>query len=350
MSDIEYKNKYLKYKVKYINLKNELEQQEGGMSLISSGFKQIGENLKKTAQEKVQKVAAATQEKMKQAAVATQEKVKQAAAATQKGILNIGSTAFWSGHTIVFFNVEDPSKINFLQGFSGIKFDNNIRNYDQNPKVIKLDELKKDFGENLWYWSNKIIDNNNDKPIRKNIPILSNPLICKINNVLGVEDTVKSPSPFLDFTKPTDVINFIQKGIYILSNKETKDITTACSKLSSVSQNIDCKKRNSNNSGIWYGAWINFGSIQKDVLHMIIKQPSTNMSNQSNPIGESLLAEQTQAQANYTAAKKANKETPSEATEEALNTASDRLYNANYKVQSTKTVQKVEEVQPVEEV
>jgi hypothetical protein len=39
MSDIEYKNKYLKYKVKYINLKNEIEQQGGALTVTKQEAK-----------------------------------------------------------------------------------------------------------------------------------------------------------------------------------------------------------------------------------------------------------------------------------------------------------------------
>ena len=82
MSDLEYKNKYLKYKIKYINLRNELELQDGGSedSVKDSGKKFFG----------------ALGNKIIKGVKATGQVVA-------KGVKIITDKGFWSGHKIVFF-------------------------------------------------------------------------------------------------------------------------------------------------------------------------------------------------------------------------------------------------------
>jgi hypothetical protein len=289
MSDLEYKNKYLKYKVKYINLRNELELQEGG---FLGSLKNLGTAAKQAAEE----AAKAAKQAAKEAAKATGNAATNAASKLASATTSAAEIAFWSGHKIVFFYVKDSSNVTFVSPFSDINFKSNNTHIYTNPITIELSALKKDFGENLWYWANKQLGDkeSTNKAIRRNIPIISNPVICKLNNLLGVEDTVAGSASTLKFDKknPADVVDFIKAGIKALSNKNDKDIGSACSKLGNIVSNLKCEKSTDvkGNDGAWYGAWINFGGVKDNVLHLIVKQnPQTEDVVKQNPQTEDVL-------------------------------------------------------------
>jgi hypothetical protein len=227
MSDIEYKNKYLKYKVKYINLKNELEQHNGGTKEKKSLLNRVSSSLFS----------------------AVSSTVSSTGSLTKKAVETAAKTSFWAGHNIIFFYLNTDKEIDFLEKDYQEKLKTTNPLDSKNGLIINFNDIKTQFGEKLWYWSN------NDSAIKRNVSSIPKDICnCTIEKALNPEKIkLTGYDNSIDLKSKDAVINIIKAGIDALKKNEID-------KIEKINANLTNKlKPSDSNTGEWYGAWV-YGS------------------------------------------------------------------------------------------
>jgi hypothetical protein len=241
MSDIEYKNKYLKYKVKYINLKNEIEQQEGGVSWLKKG---------------------------------AEKAVK---------IIDTAKNLSTMNYRIIFFYVEKGGKMpDFLQK-QVINMNDSLQ-YFKSGVGFEVKKLQTDYKGKIWYWENKaeVIKLNTATNI---------PLECTLNKALKIDNFIKLVNTtYKTFDKSSldtekideneytnnenvkTLIKFIQTNIKLIKTKIKNDKNNACTAINGALEGLLNCASSINSEGVWYGAWVDFGIKDKNSkVYLVVK-------------------------------------------------------------------------------
>ena len=191
-SDLEYKEKYLKYKAKYLHLK-ELNEQDGGFT------KAIAKTVNVTDES-------------------------------------------WVGHFLIFFNKNDvPNEAkNFL-----LSVQNFISKKDPNmTKHFKKETLNK-FGKNLWYISGKI----GRDIVKKNIPTSEANKLCLCGCPEIKKTLTKKFSDSKDSGKNQEIMREAIKEIHCI---KTNAIDKLCKGIKEHEKSFVCPPI----KDIWYGVHI----------------------------------------------------------------------------------------------
>ena len=259
MSDLEYKEKYLKYKAKYINLKNAMDEQDGGKIDWLGDYIIFFDNKDLKALEKDDKDG----DKNNLYSVITYE-----------------------------LNKVNSEKIEI----DGITYNHKVyRNIYRPVHFKKAFEI---LNNKLWYWTKPVLGNKiknlftkenskeNKNAIIKDAPVLDNiketafTLACTnkaYENFHTVKLSKKSLDPIngnyiSDYTNKDDVIKFITnniKKIKELDNEVLKNLVEATNK-EADDKNI-CTLNESNFSSIWYGCHVTVNKLKDSQVHVIVQ-------------------------------------------------------------------------------
>lgn len=269
MSDLEYKEKYLKYKTKYINLKNEMGEQDGGLNAEG-----------------------------------------------------------WAGDYIIFLkqNNKDTEDINFTDELDRLLGNDNDNKYIYDNKKNKTKSSVVDFVKNknkfinkLWYWDQSFTQSVNklnpfmlkknkenppnavsvNKPIKKDSGLFDTVTkkafkACQLDSYQDYHIVLPQysypdidsivPNHF-DFKKTDTVIEFIKQNIEAVKkadNIETNDANKEKKKtfMKSLESYNLTYTNNTSSSDIWYGCHINVGPLNTNIKVIVKIDDKSSTNNQ----------------------------------------------------------------------
>ena len=232
MSNLEYRDKYLKYKAKYINLKNTMDEQDGGLRAKITAY---GKNLSKSAvntatsavKSGASKATSAVKSGISKAATAAQNKATEVASALDDSVHKVLDNRLWEGDYIIFFNkfMAEKATHTYLTEISS----------PGNTCMFNFNNFIKNIPQDFWYY--------------KLEP--SNTLINKNDGLLNVKVTIL-PN-LIDDAENKNKVEFAKNNIEQVKNADAKTHDDICKKLEEKHGRI-CG--NNDNVNTWYGFYI----------------------------------------------------------------------------------------------
>ena len=239
MSDLEYRDKYLKYKAKYLNLKDMLDEQDGGVHNF----------------------------------------LKKAATAVTSGAKAVG-TAVTSGAKAVLGNkLSEGEYIIFLNGIMLDKLPDNLKLLEiKNHLVVIFNDFIKIISTNFWYYkvskkSSTINKNDEQSNVKlENLPDLLTD-IDHAKKLDFIEKNIKKVKE-ADFQISEAICNKLKTDHERTCSKLETDHGRTCSKLKTDNENICSNPTAEVNT--WYGYYVKVNKPDKskdtDTIMLLYKE------------------------------------------------------------------------------